>query len=68
MNTIVDKKQISVLHAGLTLRTAQWSNLNAVVDLVRDVLYDNAGMHVHQAFDRYEKEFRPGKEISVQSL
>jgi mycothiol synthase len=31
-------------------------------------LYENAGMHVHQAFERYEKEFRPGKEISVQSL
>lgn len=31
-------------------------------------LYENAGMHVHQAFDRYEKELRPGKEISVQSL
>lgn len=31
-------------------------------------LYENAGMYVHQAFDRYEKEFRPGKEISVQSL
>ncbi|MEP6895007.1 MAG: GNAT family N-acetyltransferase [Chloroflexota bacterium] len=31
-------------------------------------LYENAGMHVHHAFDRYEKEIRPGKEISVQSL
>lgn len=31
-------------------------------------LYENAGMHVHQAFDRYEKEIRSGKEISVQSL
>ena len=31
-------------------------------------LYESAGMHVHQAFERYEKEFRPGKEISVQSL
>ena len=31
-------------------------------------LYENAGMHVHRAFDRYEKELRPGKEISVQSL
>jgi len=31
-------------------------------------LYENVGMHVHQAFERYEKEFRPGKEISVQSL
>lgn len=31
-------------------------------------LYENAGMHVHQAFDMYEKELRPGKEISVQSL
>jgi mycothiol synthase len=31
-------------------------------------LYENAGMHVHQAFDRFEKELRPGKEISVQSL
>jgi GNAT superfamily N-acetyltransferase len=31
-------------------------------------LYENAGMHVHQAFDRFEKEMRPGKEISVQSL
>jgi mycothiol synthase len=31
-------------------------------------LYENAGMHVHQAFDQYEKELRPGTEISVQSL
>jgi ribosomal protein S18 acetylase RimI-like enzyme len=31
-------------------------------------LYENAGMHVHQTFDRYEKELRPGKEFSVQSL
>lgn len=31
-------------------------------------LYENAGMHVHQAFDQYEKELRPGREISVQSL
>ena len=31
-------------------------------------LYENAGMHVHQAFDLYEKELRAGTEISVQSL
>lgn len=31
-------------------------------------LYENAGMHVHRAFDQYEKELRPGTEISVQSL
>jgi mycothiol synthase len=31
-------------------------------------LYERAGMHVHQAFDQYEKELRPGREISVQSL
>lgn len=31
-------------------------------------LYESAGMHVHQAFDQYEKELRPGMEISVQSL
>jgi len=31
-------------------------------------LYENAGMHVHNAFDQFEKEIRPGKEISVQSL
>ena len=31
-------------------------------------LYENAGMHVHLAFDLFEKEIRPGKEISVQSL
>jgi len=31
-------------------------------------LYENAGMYVHHAFDRFEKEIRPGKEISVQSL
>ena len=31
-------------------------------------LYEKAGMHVHQAFDQYEKELRPGTEISVQSL
>lgn len=31
-------------------------------------LYENAGMHVDQAYDFYEKEMRPGQEISVQSL
>jgi mycothiol synthase len=31
-------------------------------------LYENAGMHVHQAFHIFEKEMRPGREISVQSL
>jgi len=31
-------------------------------------LYENAGMHVHNAFDLYEKELRVGTEISVQSL
>lgn len=31
-------------------------------------LYESAGMYVHQAFDRFEKEIRPGREISVQSL
>jgi mycothiol synthase len=31
-------------------------------------LYESAGMHVQQAFDQYEKELRPGREISVQSL
>ena len=31
-------------------------------------LYESAGMHVDQASDRYEKELRPGTEISVQFL
>lgn len=31
-------------------------------------LYESAGMHIDQAFDYYEKEVRPGIEISVQSL
>jgi mycothiol synthase len=31
-------------------------------------LYESAGMRVEQAFDQYEKELRPGMEISVQSL
>ena len=31
-------------------------------------LYENAGMHVHQAYDQYEKGLRAGTEISVQSL
>lgn len=31
-------------------------------------LYEGAGMHVHQAFDQYEKELRPGTEISTQTL
>jgi ribosomal protein S18 acetylase RimI-like enzyme len=31
-------------------------------------LYENAGMHIEQADDFYEKELRPGVEISVQSL
>ncbi len=31
-------------------------------------LYEKAGMHVHTQFDLFEKEIRPGREISVQSL
>jgi len=31
-------------------------------------LYENAGMYIYRVFDRYEKELRPGQEISVQSL
>jgi GNAT superfamily N-acetyltransferase len=31
-------------------------------------LYQKAGMHVHKHFDQFEKEIRPGREISVQSL
>lgn len=31
-------------------------------------LYENAGMHIHMASDLFEKEIRPGKEISVESL
>ena len=31
-------------------------------------LYEKAGMHVHRVFDLFEKEIRPGREISVQSL
>jgi ribosomal protein S18 acetylase RimI-like enzyme len=31
-------------------------------------LYENAGMHVQKTFDQYEKELRPGIEISTQTL
>jgi ribosomal protein S18 acetylase RimI-like enzyme len=31
-------------------------------------LYENAGMHIESAFDLFEKELRPGREISVESL
>jgi ribosomal protein S18 acetylase RimI-like enzyme len=31
-------------------------------------LYKKAGMHVHRQFDLFEKELRPGVEISVESL
>lgn len=31
-------------------------------------LYEKAGMHVHLAFDTYEKTIREGREISVESL
>jgi len=31
-------------------------------------LYKKAGMHVHRQFEMYEKEIRPGREISVESL
>jgi mycothiol synthase len=31
-------------------------------------LYESAGMHIDQAYDFYEKELRPGKEIRVQAL
>jgi mycothiol synthase len=31
-------------------------------------LYEGAGMHVHQTFDQYEKELRPGTEISTETL
>jgi len=38
MNSIPDQKQIYPLDAGLTLRPAQWNDLEAVAELMRDVL------------------------------
>lgn len=29
-------------------------------------LYEKAGMHIHKAYDAYEKELRPGRELSAQ--
>jgi len=37
MNTILDQKQIPILSAGLTLRPVQWSDLEAVAQLIYDV-------------------------------
>lgn len=31
-------------------------------------LYEKAGMHVQRRYDRYEKELRPGKDLSTQSV
>ncbi|HXD10946.1 MAG TPA: GNAT family N-acetyltransferase [Anaerolineales bacterium] len=31
-------------------------------------LYERAGMHVQRQFNQYEKEFRPGRELAVESL
>jgi hypothetical protein len=31
-------------------------------------LYEKSGMHMDMQFDLFEKEMRPGREISVQSL
>jgi len=31
-------------------------------------LYESAGMRVRRQFNQYEKEFRPGKELAVESL
>jgi ribosomal protein S18 acetylase RimI-like enzyme len=31
-------------------------------------LYERAGMHVARQFDLYEKEVRPGKELSTQAV
>ena len=31
-------------------------------------LYEQAGMHIHLAFDLFEKTIRSGREISVESL
>jgi ribosomal protein S18 acetylase RimI-like enzyme len=31
-------------------------------------LYEKAGMHVHTAFDLFEKTVRSGREISVESI
>ena len=31
-------------------------------------LYQRAGMHVHRQFELFEKELRPGEEISVENL
>ncbi len=31
-------------------------------------LYERAGMHVQRQYDQYEKEFRPGKELAVESM
>src|SRR5258706_3638793 len=58
MNMIFDKKQIDQLHEGLTLRPAQWSDFEAVVDLVRVVLTADGDAISAVTPDELEREWK----------
>lgn len=58
MNMISDKKQIDQLPEGLTLRTARWSDLETVVDLIRDVLTADGDVVSAVTLGELEREWK----------
>ena len=61
MNMISDKKQIDQLHNGLTLRPAQWSDLEAVTQLIYDVCLADGDATVAVTAEELKNEWQtPG--------
>lgn len=60
------KHSFAAFHAAGKKRAGLGVDANSLTGALK--LYERAGMRVQRQFNQYEKEFRPGREISVQSL
>jgi ribosomal protein S18 acetylase RimI-like enzyme len=60
------KQSFASFHARGQKRAALGVDADSLTGALR--LYEKAGMHVARQFDQFEKELRPGREISTQQV
>ena len=66
LGTVLLKTGFAALHQCGRQGAALGVDANSLTGALR--IYERAGMHVARQFDNYEKEIRPGREISTQKV
>jgi ribosomal protein S18 acetylase RimI-like enzyme len=66
LGTLLLKHAFAAFHAAGQKRAGLGVDATSLTGATR--LYERAGMHVQRQVNQYEKELRPGKEISTQTI